>query len=203
MATVIDRIDELNHLLGLSQNQFTLRLGIKARAAYTNWKNGQEPDKDTICAIARRWCISLDSLYAEEGTHSIEPSPQLEAAQQRLVALFSGHDVHTSIFDRVMSVHKVISSTTGMSKEAWCEWMQESPEGWDQLVATRTTPTRILKHVAFLAGWYAGQAAWMEWLKEGHKDSLTPQSDAEQKRIMQYIAMKGWTKADLMRLGRE
>lgn len=180
-------MEELIHKLDISQRQITIRLGLKARATYTGWKKGRLPDRDTLVAIAARWQVSIDSLLAMSGTDRIEPSPALRLAQETLLHDLAQRDMPGDPIVRVRHLHKIIREGTGMSEEAWCEWLQIA-----SMEQTEWTDD-ALSRVAFLAGWYDEAATWLVWLKTGQADVLNPLSERELRRYVEYLVRSGMT----------
>lgn len=192
MATFGDRLDELVGLLGISQNQFTARLG-KTRSNYNYWKVGGGADFETVKAISVRWQVSIDSLLAMEGTEHLEPSPALRKVQEELLHTLSKRDMLGEPAKRVHHLFGVICNDRCMSEDAWCEWLQIA--SMEETVWTDDA----LERVAFLVGWYAEKDTWVVWLKTGQADVLDPLAHRQLQRMVEELARSGMTLDELRR----
>lgn len=207
MADFFERVDELRSLLGLSQNQFMLKLALR-RNVYSMWKSGaQAADRDTAMRIADRWHVSLDSLWGRPGTLHLEPSPALAAAQESLAAELAENDTKGSPRERLVICFQRLTIPTrlpSLSVDAWCDWLRWRPEDWDEAVRGSLEVGEVqVRGAAFFLGWYEGWEPWSRWIRTGTAGELVGVRETAWKRTAEIATRAGLDPVDLRRLIKE
>jgi hypothetical protein len=200
MATFFDRVQELLSLTGWKPANLYNAIGLD-KTTFAKWKAGvTEANRDVLQEMSRRFLVSMDSLLAEEGTRSLEPSPILRRA-------------HTALRDRVQLVEIGSNNATerlslaldllketvpGLTIETWAAYLRTTVGGWLEIQHGYKAPTEEnLSGAAHLLGWYELRDAWLQWLATGSLDRLKGPSEESMTRIMRRARMMGIVETDI------
>lgn len=207
MARPNERVEELRGLIGLTQEKFAQRIGL-TKSAYSQWKAGrQEVGSASLNLMAERWQVSLDSLWAREGTDWVEPSPALKKAQELLLLLLSREDTPGTAGARVVRVYTLLTGSQtdigllpSLTSDSWAEWLKWEPEEW---LAGLADPGRIgeaqMKGAAMVAGWYDLRRTWLTWFQTGRASDLSPDASRLIQELARRFAQSGGDIIDLRR----
>jgi transcriptional regulator with XRE-family HTH domain len=192
VAAFAERIKELRNWLGMSARQMSGALG-KSVTQVTMWETGKsEASKEAAAEISSRWFVSLDSLYAMEGTTHLEPSPVLRLAQERVL----GHVATMGVMggsprDRLLLAHSLLAQQfPSLHLGGWAEWLQLTRQDWDDLAGAGRPVTPVnLRGAAMVLGWYDASTAWELWLQTGYAEELQTYNEKVITEFLQLAAL--------------
>jgi hypothetical protein len=182
MASFFGRVEELLALIGWEPSNLYTAIGLD-KSTFSKWKSGvAEANRDVLKEMSRRFLVSMDSLLAEEGTNSLEPSPILRRAHLLLVDRVQEATASPeTAAQRLSLAYDLLKATLGnnLTIETWAAYLRTTVGGWLEIQHGHRSPdVDNLAGAAHLLGWYDLSGAWLHWLETGSLDRLRPSEES-------------------------